>query len=463
MLLRTLFLLLFSSPVFSAGISICVDRVFEITQVHINSNSKVSAIEPMELYDECDHDGVIAFQEKNDLAIDYVIKSGENLIKAKREIGKASEVTVLPPISESYNQVNLLGDDVYAYSASQSSLFKWDSELDSWVDVSTIMSLPQGVYSSILPYGSNLLISIDSGVHKGIWKVGETVVNLSTIPLSQRLIWGSNDGLVQLINNNSGNYKIDYLESSISSKSIPLNGEITYYKSNVKMDGTLYSFIGDTRGPRLYWDGLNNAQDGFLTIPERARFFRGCFNSTGNIYCAFSSASELVLYTVIDGQFELDAVISDTESSIMNKAIGSIYSVGKSRFIATFDGSKFSLYEYNESGLQFHTATVYENPSDFAGLFYSRDPSVFYWREYKSGMISLTKYTLSGSMSYQSLAQLENKDEVIEETGEFEEREETADENEEPRPRAEISGAISPYHLLALMLLLIVGRRKTTL
>jgi hypothetical protein len=462
MLLRSFFLLLFSSQVFSAGITICSDPIIDISPLPLLENSKINMIESLDLYDKCDHDGVISFQEKNDLSIDYIIKSDDNFIKVKREVSNATHVTVLPPIGESYNKVYLLGDDVYAYSDSLLSLLKWDSALDGWVDVSTIKSLPQGVYSSILPYGSNLIVSIDSGVHKGIWKIGETVVNLSLIPMSKRIVWGSNDGLVQLISNNAGSYKIDYLESSIPSRSIQLNGDITYYKSNVKLDGTLYSFVGDVRGPRIYWDGLNNSQDGFLTMPERARYFRGCFSSTGNIYCAFSSASELVLYIVNDGQFELDAVISDTDSTIMNKAIGSIYSVGKSRFITTFDGSRFSLYEYNEFGLQLHTSTVYENPSDFAGLFYSRDPSVFYWRELKSGMISLTKYTLSGSINYQSLAQLENKDEVIDEVGEFEEREETADEDEEPRPRAEISGAFSPYYLFALMLLLITARRKTT-
>ena len=462
MLLRSLFLLLLSSQVFSAGVTICSDPIVDISPLPLLENSKVNMIESLDLYDKCDHDGVIAFQERNDLSIDYIIKSEDNFIKVKREVSNATHVTVLPPIGESYNQIYMLGDDAYAYSESLLSLLKWDSELDGWVDLSTIISLPQGVYSAILPYGNDLIISIDSGVHKGIWKIGETVINLSAIPLSQRLIWGSNDGLVQLTNNNSGNHKIDYLESTLSSKSIPLNGDITYYKSNVKLDGTLYSFIGDVRGPRIYWDGLNNSQDGFLAVPERARFFRGCFSSTGNIYCAFSSSSELVLYILNDGKFELDAVIGGTESSIMNKAIGSIYSVGKSRFITTFDGSRFSLYEYNEFGLQLHTSTVYENPSDFAGLFYSRDPSVFYWRESKLGMISLTKYTLSGSMGYQSLAQVENKDEVIEEVGEFEEREETADENEEPIPRAEISGALSPYYLFALMLLLIVGRRKAT-
>ncbi|MGR6872744.1 hypothetical protein ACU6U9_10645 [Pseudomonas sp. HK3] len=42
----------------------------------------------------------------------------------------------------------------------------------------------------------------------------------------------------------------------------------------------------------------------------------------------------------------------------------------------------------------------------------------------------------------------------------LEEREETPDDSKEPRERAELSGAISLYYLLAMMLLLITGRRK---
>jgi hypothetical protein len=63
-------------------------------------------------------------------------------------------------------------------------------------------------------------------------------------------------------------------------------------------------------------------------------------------------------------------------------------------------------------------------------------------------------------------AQVISPDEVeanpVEETtnDNLEEREDSSSEEEEPRPRAELSGAISMYYLFAMMLVLLIGRRK---
>lgn len=467
MLLRTLLLLLFSSPAFSASICISIDLTLEIETIRyvgIEESQGNGALEPLESIetlnsvDRCNMDEVLTFTAHTNGEISMLLKDQDGIRYVYNEDGEYLD-TVIPPLSGSdFTAASFAYNKIYAYDREDQVLYLWDASSNAWIDASTVYQLPQGEYSNLFTVGLSTYISINSGENQGIWKIAEIAEKISGVSMNQGHVLVTHNGLAQAINDYNGRTLIYYLETALSPRIFDLNGYSATVQAFQSESGTLFYFIGP-QDFKLYWDGINNFTDGYISRPEKITLFKGCFGIKGGAVCGFISDEGKAQFYRIEGkQMVLDSEIDSLEFKNIRNFITGYFISGEYRYITVINSvdKEHLLYRYSTSdGLEVVSRITVEAESSYSSILNSPIASEFLWFIRDEERKGIYRVKLS---TFKEPEDIIDVDEEIDEP--LEEREETAGDEEEPRPRAELSGAISMYYLFAMMLVLLVGRRK---
>jgi len=466
MLLRSIFLLLFSSQVFSENICLDIDSLLSIETikyVDVMDSQGNGALEPLEIIktlnseDPCNNVEILAFTVSQNSTFSLLVKNGDEVLY-KYIDQNGAHTDLIPALhGDGFNVGVFAFDGIYVYNSDDEILYSWDRESNSWIDASMVYQLPSGAYSSVFSIGYSAYISIDDGETKGIWEIDEVAEKISDTPMSQGRIVSTHNGLAQAISETDGRIVLNYLESTVSSRFFDLNGS-TAKVSSFKFDtGTLFYFIG-AEDIKLYWDGINNFTDGYVTAPENMIGFKGCFRGPSGGACSFISKDKQAHFYRLDGkQMILDAQMDSEKFLNPSHYITSYYPAGEYRYITaiSIDEKEHFLYRYSVSdGLEVVFKKEAISEQAYSSILNGSVASEFLWVIKDENRTGLYQVALSGNVEPQEIIEVEEEVEDV-----LEEREETANDNDEPRPRAELSGAISMYYLFAIMLLLIVRRK----
>jgi hypothetical protein len=465
MLLRSLFLLFFSSQVFSVGV--CIDSpllIETIRYVDIKDSQGNGALEPLESIetfnsvDKCNNVEILAFVNHSNSAVSLLVKDKKNIIYRYTKDGTTSDELISPFSGSSFDMASFSYNKIYVYDSVDQILYFWDGQSDTWVDASTVYFLPSGFYSSLFTVGYSTYISIDAGDTQGIWKIAEVAEKISDTPVSQGRVLLTHNGLAQAISEGDGRIILNYLDGDVSARIFDLNGYFVNFQSFKFESGTLFYFVGESDF-KLYWDGINNFTDGYVQKPENFTLFKGCFGVSNGAVCSFISEEGKTQFYRIDGKkMVLDSEIDSVELTNSSHPITAYFMAGKYRYITAVNiqSKEHFLYRYSVlGGLEVVSKIGAQSEISYSSILTKSLLSEFLWIIKDDSRTGLYGVKLSGNV------ELENIIEVEEEIGEpLEGREETSNEGDEPIPRAELSGVISVYYLFLIMLLLIIGRRK---
>lgn len=487
MLLRSLFLLLFSSQVYSAGITIdvnnspCIDGL----SYFFDPSPEIASIEPGS------RSGILS---KKNIIIEY---DSPGCLHKTLSVGEKASGNLFAYYARDYVvykeadsngeliKVNLIKSVDYLHELkfrSGKSIFidneldtieVWNESLNYWASLNDLYSYPNdGFIEDIFLFSGHYYVSIIGGADEGLWKLGFPSIKTSDFPLSVNPVVGTSFGLFQFDFN--GRLLLREIGADETEYAIDVDIKDVKYFRTMQTSSGVYFFIGGDEFSKIYYLDEDAQVLKSVKIPHDVSVLHGCNGHYPNAFCAAASYNLLEksifmhIYRLLDGEFVLDAVIKDQVVYNSGLSLMNVAGYGKNRVITFFEGeNKIRVYTLNEEGLHL-VDTIFPIRGKSSAFFLDGlSGDSFYLGAKNSDSVLFRKFLVDGS-AIENIENLgvpiddvnvpQDVDENIEEV--IEEREETAGDEEEPRPRAELSGAVSIYYSFAIMFVLLVGRRK---
>ncbi|WP_283787788.1 hypothetical protein QNI23_013730 [Bermanella sp. WJH001] len=509
MLLRSLFLLMFSSQVLSAGITIDVDLNMTIDAIkYIEQESDDTNLYAyLDIIEECPELPTSqAVAETNNADLNTFLNASGFTLATEKATFDGSNLenfqfhqdgtwTVYDDINRklvrnwdedcpnapraihfdsNYENVHTVGiakelDMAYFNSDTDGGVFDLAEEVENnlaWLD-----EKPEGEIKDLLWVGDVLFAHMVGGINTGIWQVK---------PQWQKKMNTSLSATADVIHTESGLMGVSK-ESSLKVQWLEQNKGHTYtFNASGVREYHAYPFVNGTvlvaeseSNWKFQWIKFGEKEQ-IVTFPKPVHDLMACRNSDNYLFCFDRrDTGDVFVWRMMIPLFGFPVFVLDSKFSADLLSEGSeILAVQVSnthRLITIKNAEEVGLLKVGS------TDSAYSSINDLAistKLSATKQAHV-YLSESQLNILTVNQqavspflpYLVSQSEVFEELDKLEGEKEVevtpqepVEEV--LEEREETADENEEPIPRAEISGALSPYYLFALMLLLIVGRRK---
>ncbi|MFY0641015.1 MAG: hypothetical protein JXR16_08215 [Bermanella sp.] len=510
MLLRSIFLLLFSSQAFSAGITIDVDLNMTIDAIkYIDQESDDTNLYAyLDIIEQCPEPSTTqADAETNNADLNaFLSESGFTLATEKTtfdgsnldnfQFHQDGTWTAYDDINRklvrnwdegcphaprsikfdtNYENVHTVGISkelgmAYFNSDTDGDIFDLAEESENnlaWLD-----EKPEGEIKDLFWLDDILFAHIVGGINTGVWQVKpQWQKRMNTSLTATADILDTEAGLMGVSKESS--LKVQWLEQS-------KGHTYTFHASGVK-GYQVYPFNNGTvlaaqsqNAWKFQWIKFGEKEQ-VVTFSKPVNDLIACENTDDYLFCFDRRESgEIFIWRmmiplfgfpvfVLDSKFTADLISEDAD-------IIAIQISDSHRLITIIDEEKVGLVKVSSTGSAYRLI----NESAIFSKLSSTKQAHVYLTESELNLLTVNQqavspflpYLVSQSEVFKEIEEIEGEKEVevkpeepVEE--ELEEREETSDE--EPRPRAEISGAFSPYYLFALMLLLITGRRKTTL
>ena len=475
---RVIFLLLFSSAAWGAGVTLDLNLDIEIEEIRYideesgDANSSVTSSLEMDYiasswYEiEATKQGLDSFQaitvnhsnsragvlyELPNREIEILYKDNTlNVIELN--VDGSQNVGIYPEIPNDIESYGLLNGVPYILDIEADTIWQWDT--DYWKDLAATQSLPAGEYQSVLSYGSNYLLSTEDETDGGLWQVGLTNQQLSNVtwPSNSSLMWTS-IGLLQFYKGSSNEVVGHWLESNAVDFTLGLNVDDYPFVHGTATDGgIMLAFYGE-EPLKLFWLPTNPSANNSISEIEISfnwRSFNWCHSDYPKVFCVMDVQNlGYALYELVDGEFVLDSILNEAFSG---KSINGIYAVGEHRFISAYyngvGDDRSYLYAVNGSGVE--TIMSVERSSTDEPYYFlpSRDEGVFYWVGKELGSTQLYKGYVSGDFIFKRNAetpqQVENP------------VEESNDSSE-----SSAGGGSMPTYLLAMLLILLIPRVRS--
>lgn len=488
MLLRSLFLLLLSSQVFSAGITIDIDLDMTIGEIIYNDGLQPTQPDIEEIYinyipvgdcTETDYESQKDMDWLSTVGYEISYSQGEYAASANDRIhfydnldwhifdNFRGVVTRNWDVSCPDNPRNLQIDTNVNYVLD--AFFLRDSNINilstrdykyyfrSFDATSNEMmnNLPYGTFEWIKEIDNEIYINVFNASLSGIWKIGLENIKLMNTGINSQadiLKVGGDFALFSEDVTLRVKFPATKKEFKIESSDDP---EYSFYSSNF---GVVVS-LRNEEGIQFKW--LNGYKIVDISFQNDFEEIYGCYQSGVEVFClGKQDGPDTVMWRLESSlyggaRFVVDAILS--HASLSNKNVEGIYYSSDHRAIVISDDNHRGLLLVNSTETTYRDILSYgfkSIDSGRSGAFYDFD----------NGLIVVSILSNSSSASeLESLVEVEDiqkpiiNDKETEEEGTLEER----DASEiEPRPRAELSGAVSMYYLFAMMLVLLVGRRK---
>ena len=521
MLLRTLFLLLFSSQVYSAEITIGVDLDLSIDTIKYvdPEDPEDPGVDEIvdEIVDEPAYVNLVMAScpdiEAGFNSID--VQVGENEFQMLSALGfsvkkESVEYTgsEFVEFSSHYDGAWSIYDDV-----NQKLIRNWDEEcpqaprdiildtniqdvdfvrlyrelntiyidrfspinyfitLDKNSDLDWIFHFDSVRFTILKTLNNKTYAKITGGTDTGLWELKPEIKKLMTTSAeSKDSIIQTNHGLVGFSVDPpiDGSIKLQWLEKDTKktySFTAPLANSYELYPM---LNGTV--LVADTEnGFKFQW--LNHGEkERIIPVPAQVSQFYGCHFSSNNLFCFDSRDNDEVFIWRLNlpffGEpvFVLDSIVEANVIPVNAGIIDIFFLDGYRVLLTKREGENGVVIINSEESEYFKVANdfSYLKTKDDFNQYLNLTDNLFTVLTLKQNSLpTIVRSIVAGDvLDDEPVVELpeEPVDEPTEEV--LEEREDTSSEEEEPRPRAELSGAISMYYLFAMMLVLLVGRRK---
>jgi hypothetical protein len=525
MLLRSLLLLVFSSQVFSAGITIDVDLQMTIDEIrYVDDSDEVEDVIDDTIDEPIFIDLVISsdcpdIQTESEESSDINGETDNELVGLLGDLGfsvKTETRTVFGTAENSYS--SHYDGNWSIYDDARGKLIRnWDEDcshaprdisvetniqdidyVELYKELNTVYigrfstpnyvaalgepsnidwarGLPPGFFKVLDTINGRTYAKIESGTDTGLWVFKPEIKKLMTTSLE------SND---KVINTNAGvvGYSVDPpVDGSIKLEWLEQDTNKTYsYTTALANTYELYPLAKGTvlaadseNGWKFQW--LNHGEkEKIIVVPAGVNEFFNCQLSSNNLFCLDKRDNgEVLIWRLLvpfwgNPTFVVDSVMS-AEVLPLGAEIHNFYYLDGYRVLFTTTENENGVVIVDSDSANYSVIKnefYYFKTKDAINQYLQLKDNVF-------SVISVTQenlpafvYSLVASADVIEEDNDNPSDEVVEEPeGEpkeelLEEREDTSSEEDEPRPRAELSGAVSMYYLFAMMLVLLVGRRK---
>ncbi len=475
---RVIFLLLFSSAAWGAGVTLDLNLDIEIEEIRYidaesdDANSSVTSSLEMDYiasswYEiEATKQGLDSFQaitvnhsnsragvlyELPNREIEILYKDNTlNVIELN--VDGSQNVGIYPEIPNDIESYGLLNGVPYILDIEADTIWQWDT--DYWKDLAATQSLPAGEYQSVLSYGSNYLLSTEDETDGGLWQVGLTNQRLSSVtwPSDSSLI-GTSIGFLQFYDGGLNELVAHWLGGNKSDFTVSLDRGLYPSVYGIAADsGTILTFYGNN-SVSLTWlssDSSTELNMFAMELPENLRSFNWCYSAYPKAFCVMDVQDVgYALYEVVDGAFVLDSILNEAFSG---KSINGIYAVGEHRFISAYyngvGGDRSYLYAVNAAGVEMIMSIERSSTDDPYYFLPSRDEGVFYWVGKELGATQLYKGYASGDFIFKR--NVEAPQQVDDAVAESDDSSESSG-----------GGGSMPTYLLAMLLILLTSRIRS--
>lgn len=497
MLLRAFLLMLFSSSVWSAGVTIDVDLSMTIEEIKYTDPDRADNNEPspviedenieIELVEdgECVEANSVEAEELKwlrDLGLSLTVNSrpyygyGNPPLNFYDEFSWSIYDDLLQKLTRSWDldcplNPRLLSlatnienvEDVFVFESLDLQVliapgnYVFHSSNRELIDI--IKGMPKGYIKWLSILDEEIYVGIDSGFTSGVWKLGQENVKLqNTGAISKDSILKVGDSLALVTQNTDT--RVKFLKTN---KEFRVDDNSIFYSDVYsKENGVLVVSIGEDDWSFKWLNGyaVTNVQfqNGYLEILD-------CYQGKNQVFCIGlqdENETELTLWRLNvpvygPARFVVDAKFDS--SYLENKTVEHIlYSEGARHLIVSELESVDLLTITSET-------TLLNEIGDFKG-FSIEDGSAFVLYEYLSGEIVVNILSTDLQAELTSLIEVEdvvpsvNESSAPDTNEDFDEREEDEVGNSREHPRAELSGALSMYYILAVSLLLVTVPRR---
>ncbi len=409
MIIRFLFLLLFSNAVFSSGVTIELDCTLTCgigTIVYDPGWENIEDVDGLASlgWRSFPHADVRMglFQELGNLDLSILYKSDNLNQYIISEYGSKEEIAY-PLIENDFTAYTALNGIPYILDETNNTIWQWS--VDYWKDLNDMISLPESNFGALATSGDQLLLSGEGEDNTGLWEVGLTVNKVSDVAWpSESALHSIKGGVIQTHKNDSNQYILHWLNDAhddlVSEIDATVYPNVYSYPSET---GVILSFYGDA-GFQLVWIASSGSEIESLTLPESWRLFKGCFTSYPRVFCAMSMDEVSVsLYEVTNGEFILDSKLN-SDSELLNGNITNIYAAGSQRWVSVKTSNEnsntFTLYRADENGIEAVIGGETESLDDYYYIYQSQKDGVFYWVGNEMGSTNIFKASLSGDLTF---------------------------------------------------------------
>ena len=512
MLLRSLFLLLFSSQVFSAGITIDVDLDMTIDAIkYIDQESDDTSLyayfnvmgecpEPSDTqaevvinnvdldaflsssgftmttetayFDGADLNGFVFNQDGTWTVYDDI---NSKLVRNWDEDCTHSPRTL--SFESNYENIHTVGiikeiDMAYFNSDTDGGVFNLGDEDNlSWLD-----NKPDGAIDNLFLVDNTLFAKISGGENTGIWQVKPQWQKKMGAPLnSDNSIVKTYGGLIGV--SKSTSLSLKWLDKTEKSTFLFHAASVNDYSVYPFSTGAL--LVADSSKSWKFQLIQYDEKEKIISFPRPVNEILSCHKTNYLFFCLDKRDSGQILIWRLtipvfgEPVFEMDAKIP---AGILadGMIVKAVQVSNTHRLLTVLNGNEYGLISvsatesnYNALGQDgvFKKITLTEN--GYVALD-SQNASLMIQRIQEKPLSIYLTSLISQSEEIKVIDGVEKekekekekeiKVEPVEEP--LEEREANEDDSDAPRERAELNGAISLYYLFAVMLLLITGRRK---
>jgi hypothetical protein len=364
-----------------------------------------------------------------------------------------------PEIQNEFSDYILKDDEPYILDETGNTIWRWNNELDYWVDLSGEVTLPSGKITHLIQLNGNSVVSIEGGENTGLWHVGEEVYQISPYKLEKGFIAHTNTAYVQIIVDESDlNFKIYSMGQDKPLLDTGLNSiDYKLLSSASSASGTVVLFEDADANIVYFWVGEEDRK--VIEVPNKSLGLKGCYTSYPQIFCAFTTVDEqVVLYELNKGEFRADTILGPI-SLYLNASLYNVKAIGDRRYFALWRDNGNTVRNQLAVATPIGVWSVLDNTVDSEffrfNMFRSRELGIINWLNITSESISLTKVRHVGETGYVENA-FEGSDIDIVLDG----RE--AEEEDRVFPVAEV-GSFSFMLLFSMLMLLSVRRSKARL
>ncbi|MFT5594648.1 MAG: hypothetical protein ACI8SR_003040 [Oceanicoccus sp.] len=501
MLLRSLFLLLFSSQVFSAANAIDVDLGATINPIKYYDEGEWSHLyAELSAIGDCSESLLVT---PNDTSLNTFLNISGFTLSTEKFYFDGSKLnnftfhqdgtwTVYDDInrklllnwdedcpaalsaidfSTNYENINTVGvakeiDMAYFNSDTDGGIFNLGDEDNlSWLD-----NKPDGAIDNLFLVDNTLFAKISGGENTGIWQVKPQWQKKMGAPLnSDNSIVKTYGGLIGV--SKSTSLSLKWLDKTEKSTFLFHAASVNDYSVYPFSTGAL--LVADSSKSWKFQLIQHGEKEKIISFPRPVNEILSCHKTNYLFFCLDKRDSGQILIWRLtipvfgEPVFEMDAKIP---AGILadGMIVKAVQVSNTHRLLTVLNGNEYGLISvsatesnYNALGQDgvFKKITLTEN--GYVALD-SQNASLMIQRIQEKPLSIYLTSLISQSEEIKVIDGVEKEKEIKVEPVEepLEEREENEDDPDAPRERAELNGAISLYYLFAVMLLLITGRRK---
>lgn len=331
----------------------------------------------------------------------YVYYGSDSLIRTKKNTDGLVDEFRYPAYPGGSDLVQIVNEIPYVLDLTNNTIWRWDSALESWLDLKSEFDFPAGSLSEYFIVASNhMYISVSDGVDKGVWKLGLNSEKVSEVEWrTTSRLYPTASGMIQVYLNEQSKFEVIWLDSAFPSVELSVDlSQVTSLKVFPLEDAIYIHLFGGDYSKIFYIPNGGGQAVEVNTLADIEVSF-GCTWGWPSIMCsAIDDNGNFNIYRLNAGVMELDSDIRDQDFLSIDANEFKIYAKGSNRFIFFNDPARgHVLYSLNNRGLHsVGTPGLYSDSTKFMVLQGVNNRNQLHWLAVESRGVKINTLSLDG-------------------------------------------------------------------